>query len=245
MDNKTASGLITEIYNKLDKPSPIGQYISFPPQKIRLEILPKGWDVNGGIWHAMNALLTWGYGKYDKEKARNSLIKNSMTKRAETYPNIWYGIWSGPDAYIADYAGNAGQAFYHLTTPMCDFPLMNLNLHACYLLSVIKALGIENTFESLTINENIFEKDFEFKSCLLDIDSKSNLFKIQYKGNNNKDFIIKIRKPAFWNVNTRIYLNKNLINLELENISIEGDYISLKLKEKYEQIEILITSQPI
>ncbi len=69
LDRDRALSVISEIYNKLDKPSPIGQYISYPPQVTKFQVLPEGWDVNGGIWHAMNALLTWGYSKYDTEKA--------------------------------------------------------------------------------------------------------------------------------------------------------------------------------
>ncbi len=236
LDNGKAFKIIEEIYNNLDKPSLIGQYISYPPQKTYLNILPKGWDVNGGIWHAMNALLTWGYLKYDEEKAFNSLIKNSLTKRAEVYPNIWYGIWSAPDSYIADYAENAGEAFYHFATPMCDFPIMNLNAHASYLLSVIKFAGIEADFSGLIIEPHILNHEFIFKSPLISLESSLDEFIVSYNINVRSEYKIKIKKPKWWNQQSKIFLNDiiyikyNKHDNEFIEINIPANFGIVKIK---------------
>ena len=239
LSNEKASIIIDEIYKNLDEPSPIGQYISYPPQKTRLNILPKGWDVNGGVWHAINALLTWGYSKYDVNKAYESLKKNSMTKKADIYPNIWYGIWSGPDAYIADYAEHAGEAFYHFSTPMCDWPLMNLNIHACYLLSVIKMVGFETDYDSITISPKIHGQDFKFKSPLLTIESEANLFSIEFKPLYSKDLTLKIKKPKWWNTKSKIILNGKVITGKTDLVKIQDDHVAIKIIENYEKIKIL------
>ena len=239
LEREQALNLINHIFEKLDKPSQIGQYISFPPQKVKLDILPKGWDVNGGIWHAMNALLTWGYSNYDIVKAFNSLKKNSLTQRAETYPQIWYGIWSGPDAYIANHAENPGEAFYHLATPMCDFPLMNLNIHACYLLSVIKIAGFDAQFDSIIISPKIIDQDFTFKSPLLSIESKPNYFSITFNPINSKKLILKIQKPKWWTINSRVFLNGINITLNQNLAIIKKKTIIITIKEDYKQIKIL------
>ncbi len=240
LESKQALKIINEIYERLDKPSNIGQYISYPAQKVFLNLLPKGWDVNGGIWHAMNSLLTWGYSKYDSEKAYNSLIKNSMAKRAETYPNIWYGIWSGPDAYIANYAKNDGQAFYHLPTPMCDFPLMNLNLHACYLLSVIKLIGIEADYDSITIAPKIFGQSFEFNSSIISIKSEKTTFSITINQINTENLCLKIDKPKWWNTSSIIFLNSEDITKEKRIVSIEIYQIIVNIKENVKELKLIL-----
>ena len=240
LEKEQAYILIDAIYNNLDKPSPIGQFISFPPEKTPHKILPKGWDVNGGVWHAMNSLLTWGYSQYDKEKAYNSLKKNSLTLRAEAYPDTWYGIWSGPDAYIADYAENAGEAFYHLLTPMCDFPLMNLNVHACYLLSVIKISGIEADYNSLTIHPKLDNINFQFKSPLISLESSSHLFKIELNLKYTKDLKLKIIKPKWWKEESVVLFNEQDITKDLDHIMIDDSYISVNVKEDLKKINIVL-----
>jgi hypothetical protein len=240
LEKKRAQTLINEIYKNLDNPSPIGQYISYPPNKTTMNILPLGWDVNGGVWHAMNSLLTWAYSLYDGEKAYNSLIKNSLTQRAEAYPHIWYGIWTGSDAYIANYAENAGQAFYHLLTPMCDFPALNLNVHACYLLSVIKIAGIEANYDSLIIHPKIDSQNFQFKSPLISIESSSNIFKIELNLIFSKDLKIKVLRPKWWKDQSIILFNEQDITRDLENTITDDKYISINVKENFKKINIIL-----
>ena len=238
LDKDQATLLIKNIYEILDNPSPIGQYLSYPPVKTKLNILPKGWDVNGGIWHAMNALLTWGYSKYDTDKAFNSLKKNSLANRAEVYPNMWYGIWSGPDAYIADYAENPGEAFYHLPTPMCDFPIMNLNIHACYLLSVIKILGIDADYDSISIFPKIEDQFFSFNSPLISIKSKINKFSVKLNLKFSKGLVLKIQKPRWWSEKSIVFFNNEDISRISESIMINENEIIIKMKENLEKIKI-------
>lgn len=241
LNKKQSRELINQIYENLDERSTIGQLISYPAQSTMFNALPEGWDVNGGIWHAMNALLTWGYAKTDPKKAINSLEKNSMMKRAEIYPNIWYGIWSGPDAYIADYAQRGGEAFYHLTTPMCDFPLMNLNIHACYLLSIIKILGIEVFFGGLSINPNILSQEYKFRSNLLDMEKDENQFSLKYKISAQKEFVINIIKPSFCINAIKIYFNDRELELSDEMLEMKNELVTLRIKCVSTPIDIKIT----
>ena len=242
LKKRRALELIENIYEILDKPSPIGQYISFPAQDTFLKVLPKGWDVNGGIWHAMNALLTWAYSNYDYDKAFTSLMKNSMTQRANSYPNIWYGIWSGPDSYIADYAEDPGEAFYHFTTPMRDFPIMNLNMHACFLLAVIKIVGIKANLDSIEINSRVLDKDFKFISPMLSIENTHDYLSFKYYPINSKNLKIAIKKPKFYKNDTRIILNGKELYQENPLLTIENDYIIIKNYEEKVQIDILLTN---
>ena len=241
LDNESAYKLINQIYNKLDKDSLIGQYISYPPQKTYFNILPEGWDVNGGIWRAINALLTWGYSNYDEKKAFDSLVKNSLAQRAEIYPKIWYGIWSAPDSYIADYAENAGEAFYHFATPMCDFPIMNLNAHASYLLSVIKIAGIEADFSGLVINPRVIYQEFTFNSPLISLESNLDNFTLKYKITADKDYKIRIKKPKWWNERSKIYLNGSIAMTYSQNSEVANEFIGINIPAKIGPVIIKLT----
>ncbi|HUX98392.1 MAG TPA: hypothetical protein VMV49_02445 [Candidatus Deferrimicrobium sp.] len=219
--------LIKNIYKLLDMNAKTGQFILYPPASVMLNILPPGWDVNGGIWHAMNFLLTWAYSKYDSKKAFRSLVKNSMAKRAEIYPNIWYGIWSGSDSYNADYASNPGQTFIHPATPQTDFPIMNLNLHANFLNSVIKLVGINPTIEGLVIDPRIPQKTFKFSTPLLGVEIQETEIKGFYKPVREDHCTLRIKKPKSWNQNIKVLINGQPLTKELV---IEKEWILINAK---------------
>jgi hypothetical protein len=238
--DQQAHTLLNEIYKNLDKPSPIGQYILYPPKKTTLNMLPYGWDVNGGVWPAMNSLLTWAYSLYDTEKGYNSLLKNSLMRRAEIYPYIWYGIWTGPDAFNANHAENAGQGFYHLLTPTCDFPAINLNIHACFLLSVVKLAGIEAEYNSLTIHPKIENQNFTFKSPIISIDLTSNLYQIELNLEYTLDLKIKIHKPKWWKEKSLIIFNGSDISKNETLYIIDNEFIIIHVKRNLKKINIIL-----
>lgn len=171
------NALLASIETELMARSRCGAAIMHPSNPRSL-ILPPGWDINGGTWHALNSLLAWGLRIRAPEKAFEFLKKISMHHRAEIYPNIWYGQWSGPDSYNADDADRPGEAFFHASTPMCDFPFMNNNLHAGFLAAIIRYAGIEASFERITIDVSI-DHDFTFRSKIVNIEKSPSLIKIE------------------------------------------------------------------
>jgi hypothetical protein len=193
-----ARQLIDNIYERLDKPSPFGQNLVSPPVPTMLNYLEKGWEVNGGIWSAMNFLLSWGYSRYDKQKALDALIKNSMHHHEEVYPNIWYGIWSGPDAFNASYAPRPGETYYHVATPTTDFPVMNLNLHANFLTALLKLSGIEPTIDGLTIAPRLPLKNFELKTPIIELRVNENEIYGSYAQQNLEEFRLRVKLPQTW-----------------------------------------------
>ena len=114
-------------------------------------MLAPGWDVNGGVW-AVNGLLAWAYATVDPELAWTSVAKQSFAAHASAYPEVWYGIWSGPDAYNAWFGSRPGETFVQPATPMRDFPVMNANAHAGPLLALFKVLGLEATAEGVRVD---------------------------------------------------------------------------------------------
>ncbi|MFB0563061.1 MAG: GH36-type glycosyl hydrolase domain-containing protein [Candidatus Lokiarchaeia archaeon] len=230
LPEKMAEKLLENVYEILDKPSPFGQYLVYPPLRTFLNYLEKGWDVNGGIWFAMNFLLTWSYGLYDPKKAWNSLLKNSMAHHANLYPNLWYGIWSGPDAYNANYAKRPGETYYHLATPTTDFPVMNLNLHANFLTALIKLCGVEPNAEGLTIAPRLPFQKFSLKTPLLELKMKEYEIEGSYTPLYSGPLCLRVKKPVYWPHQIRCYINDELVKYDLADSMIT---VGLNIYKKF------------
>lgn len=172
--------LTDNLYEKCDKPSPIGAEILSPPRTLMFNLLPKGWDTNGGVWHAANMFLTWGYSKVNPDYARESLLKNTLCAHAEAYPHIWFGIWSAPDSYNAHDARNPGETFYHVT-PMTDFPVMNANMHANPITAALKLCGIEPTLEGFHIAPKLPDKEFSLRTPLVSVERNESALSFSFK----------------------------------------------------------------
>ena len=92
-----------------------------------------------------------------------------MHQRAEAYPDIWYGIWSGPDSFNAFYADRPGETFNWSVTPMTDFPVMNMNRHSGPLLDVIRLCGIDPAGPSIRISPKLPFDQFCLKLPLIGV----------------------------------------------------------------------------
>jgi hypothetical protein len=66
---------------------------------------------------------------------------------------VWYGIWSGPDAYNAHFGEQAGETFVQPATPMQEFPVMNANAHAGPLLGLLRVLGVETDEAGIVVRD--------------------------------------------------------------------------------------------
>ncbi len=135
--------LIHSLESVLDNPSPAGALILSPPSyalqsSIESGELKPGMDINGGIWPAMNAFLTWACFIANPGLGWNSLNKNTFATHATVYPDIWYGIWTGPDSFNSPSSERPGQAAASLTTALTDFPAMNANQDSSPLIALIK-----------------------------------------------------------------------------------------------------------
>lgn len=143
--------LVDAIVSRCCDPSPIGPTVLDRPHPVRAGILPPGWDVNGGVWAFVSALTVWGLALHDPERAWRCLEKQTLAAHARAYPHVWYGIWSGPDAYNAHFGDRPGETYVQPATPMREFPVMNSNAHAGPLLALLKALGVEATPEGIVV----------------------------------------------------------------------------------------------
>ncbi len=106
------------------------------------DVIPGATDA-GSANPAITALGLWGLGNYDRDLAWQGLWRNTMARRAEIYPDLWYGIWSGPDAQYTNVHKDAGQTWASPATPMRDHPVLNSNQHVGPLLGAIRLAGLE------------------------------------------------------------------------------------------------------
>lgn len=150
--------LVRSLDELVRQPSPIGALLQSKPDETMKD--DSGVGTNGGIFAAINGTLVWALAMVDGSKAWDEWKKNSLARHAETYPDMWFGIWSGPDAYNSVLAKNPG-----FTEP--DFPVMNMHAHAWPLYSASKLLGLEFNEHGINFHPDLPLTQYEFTSPLL------------------------------------------------------------------------------
>ena len=144
-----------------------------------------GMRVNGGIWPSINGTLIWALSLVNSEMAWDEWKKNTLAFHAEAFPDIWYGIWSGPDTYNSDLSKYHGQThfFEYLVTKdsndkkvmledpfgvnWTDFPVMNLHPHAWPLYNLIHLIGVKFTKEGIEFSPSLPKEKYNFSSPIL------------------------------------------------------------------------------
>lgn len=157
--------LLDRIQELLVSPSPAGALCLFPPNPA--PYLVQGSDTNGGTWAAVDSWLAWAWSRYDPAQAWDFFLATTLYRHAEAYPEVWYGVWSGPDSYNAFYAERPGETFNWSFTPMTDFPVMNMNRHSGPLLDAIRLAGIEPAGERIRVCPALPFPEFVLRTPLL------------------------------------------------------------------------------
>jgi len=200
------------------KPSKIGAMILSKGIKVNYSL---GQGSNGGIWPSINGTLIWALSLVNGEMAWDEWKKNSLAYHAENFPDVWYGIWSGPDTYnssLSNYPGQTGFKEPVLTKKVIpsddevslgietinwtDFPVFNLHPHAWPLFDVTRLIGIKFTPEGVELRPTIPQDEYEFSSSLIRFEKT----KEGYSGWYNP------KKEGTWKVSLE------LTNEEFENI---------------------------
>ncbi|MHA1266870.1 MAG: GH36-type glycosyl hydrolase domain-containing protein [Candidatus Helarchaeota archaeon] len=148
---------------------------------------PPGMGTVAGIWPSINGTLIWSLALVDGKMAWDEWKKNTLAIHAETYPEVWYGIWSGPDTYNSHFSHYPGQTVFippDLETKSSwtgsvrifwtDFPVMNMHPHAWPLYSLTKLLGIQFTPQGISINPTLPKTEYHFNSPLIGLEKSKN-----------------------------------------------------------------------
>jgi hypothetical protein len=152
---KTLAAAIEEL---MRKPTPIGAALLSQPDPTMHN--QPGVGTNGGAFLAINGTLIWALALVDGSMAWDEWKKNSLARHAAVYPDRWYGIWSGPDAYHSALAKNPGDT-------EAEFPVMNMHSHAWPLYSAAKLLGLEFHESGINLRPDLPLRQYEFSSPLL------------------------------------------------------------------------------
>lgn len=149
--------LVDAINEMCRRHSPIGALLQYPADPTMKDRPGNG--TNGGIFAAINATLIWALSEIDGAMAWDEWKKNTFALHAAIYPDMWFGIWSGPDAYDSILARNPGS-----TSP--DFPVLNMHAHAWPIYTATKLLGLDFNEHGLRLRPVLPEPRYEFASPL-------------------------------------------------------------------------------
>lgn len=127
----------------------------------------------GAVWPSLNQTLVWALAQVDPAMAWNEWKKNSLARHAHVYPNVWYGVWSGPDTYNSIWSDHPGETCLDSGFHVVNFPVLNIHSHACYLYGAAKLLGVEFTPEGLILAPEIPAESYKFESPLLGVVKKA------------------------------------------------------------------------
>lgn len=105
----------------------------------------------GGVWPVANAWLTAALARRDPAEGWSSFRRNTLAAHAERFPELWYGIWTGPDSYNGEDRPRPGEADAHLATALTDYPALNAHVHAGPLRALVDLVGVEGTREGIRI----------------------------------------------------------------------------------------------
>ncbi|MFX1288708.1 MAG: GH36-type glycosyl hydrolase domain-containing protein, partial [Promethearchaeota archaeon] len=192
LDDEQKLNLVNNINKLMREPSRIGALILNKGLKVQS---PLGQGTNGGIWPSINGTLIWALSLVNGEMAWDEWKKNTLVYHADNYPDIWYGIWSGPDTYnssLSKYPGQTGFNEAVLTEKVIpldvevnlgfetinwtDFPVFNLHPHAWPLYDITRLVGITFTPEGVELRPKLPQESFNFKSSLIGLEKTQNSF---------------------------------------------------------------------
>ena len=178
--------LADSINRLVRRPSPIGAMVQSQGDPTMDNAV--GTATNGGIWPSINGTLIWALALEDGAQAWDEWKKNCLALHAEAYPQIWYGIWSGPDTYNSVLSKYPGQTMFFQASPdgtarrtdqglnWTDFPVMNMHPHAWPLYSAAKLLGVEFNEKGLSFQPGLPLAEYEFASPVLGFKKSSDSY---------------------------------------------------------------------
>jgi Glycosyl hydrolase 36 superfamily, catalytic domain len=153
--------LIAEILDKEQKNTLIKQIADRLADPLGSRVFASGGEGNpvtlfGGIWLSINSTLVWGLSKVSPERAWQELLANTLFNHARKYPLVWFGVWSGPDSYLASNSKRPGETWSMAPVQaMQAWPVQILFPHSETLNATLWMLGIEATAEGISIHPRV------------------------------------------------------------------------------------------
>jgi hypothetical protein len=237
-----AARLAQNIDELLRKPNRIGaQLFSQGIQRMEKESrVGPGILENGGVWPAVNGLLVWALARLDPAMAFDEFIKNTLAAHAEAFPEVWYGIWTGPDAFnsaLSRYPGytqfnesmldgSAGDGANMAFTPglnWVDFPALCLHPHNWPLFDAVKLSGVEFNPAGLDLAPAFPGETYRLASPLLGLERTAQGYSGWYAPQAAGSWTIRFRLPRG---DTRVFTTA-MINGKTQDIQAQDGVYTL------------------
>ena len=134
----------------------------------------KGEQESGGIWFAINSPAAIALSGFDKNLAWEVFKKNTLAWHAGLYPDKWYGIWSGPDAFNGPDSVRPGESWYQ-KSPIFSlgaqaYPVQNIHAHGQMMYALAKLAGISADADGWTISPKIPHDSYSFSCSIFGVD---------------------------------------------------------------------------
>jgi len=189
VNDKQKEILIQSIDKLVRQPSKIGARLH---SKGLESIRNIGDGTNAGIWPSINGTLIMALALVNGDMAWDEWKKNTLAYHADNYPDIWYGIWSGPDTYNSDLSKYPGYTPFdeslvssepktnvkelpgHIGLAWTDFPVFNLHPHAWPLYTTSHLIGVNFTPEGIKLTPKLPKNEFKFSSPLYGFERRQN-----------------------------------------------------------------------
>ncbi len=201
------SQLVKSINQLIRNPSPIGAILLSKPIASNVESI--GMATNAGIWPSINGTLIWALSLVDGNLAYDEWKKNTLAYKSDIYPDIWYGIWSGPDTWNSihsDYPGHTLFDKYYMTRDeqdrsevllsmginWTDFPVFNLHPHAWPLYNIFHLIGTTFSKEGIEFTPILEDQEYSIYSPLLSFEKGVGFYKGYYLPQIKDNFSVKL-----------------------------------------------------
>lgn len=150
----------------------------------------------GGVWPVASAWVTEALAARDPMEGWSSLQRSTLFTHATLYPDLWYGIWTGPDSYFGPDAERPGEADAHLATALTDYPALNVHVHLGPIRALLGLLGVRPTAAGLEIAPRLPTESFAVTFPALSIRSAPDRIEIGYVAGADDTIALGLRVPS-------------------------------------------------
>jgi len=188
--------LVDNINTKLRKPSDAGMLISSSTGGSATT--KPGEQEKGGIWFAINGPGALALAQYDPVMGYDELKRNTLSWHAQKYPELWYGIWSGPDAFNSVFSKRPGQTWFvnfPLEIGPQFWPVQNNHAHAQFMWALARIAGLEPTAEGYMIRPLLPADAYKLETAMVGIEKSPDKLAGFFKFDSSEWMILKVKLP--------------------------------------------------
>jgi hypothetical protein len=151
-----------------------------------------------GTWYSMSAACLLGLlrqassNAHARSLAWTEFRKNTLGNHADLYPDLWYGIWSGPDFYANELQNSQQPGTYSLS----NFPIANMHAHSQPLWISLNIAGLRVDSAGYTIDPAVPFTDFSWASQIYQVQFTSRTAAGSIQALANDTIRMNVRLPA-------------------------------------------------